>query len=831
MKNGLFKKILPHLIAVAVFLIVALIYCKPAIEGKVLAQHDITHWKGSIQSSVVYKEKHGEYPLWTNSLFSGMPAFQIGYPANNYIPWIAHEIFSLGLPTPIQFFFLACIFFYFLSQVLGVNPYVGIMGALGYAYATYDPVIIAVGHDTKMLSIAYMPALLGSILLIFDKKYWIGAALTALFASVLIAMNHPQIDYYLFLALGIMTIFFAVRWIIRKEFRHLVLAAVFTAGAALIGVLSNAVTLMATYEYQKETIRGGESDLDKAANPKSDNAKTGLDKDYAFSYSMGITEPFVMLVPRMFGGSSDHQEVQEDKSKAIEALQALPKELQQQLPLTYYWGGMTKQGEVGTSGPPYAGAIICFLAILGMFILDNKHKWWLLAAILFSVILSWGSYFEGFNVLLYKYLPFYNKFRAPSMILVIPQLLLPVLAALSLNKIINTQDRKSLWPTAKKGLIATGAVFALLFILYISFDFLSPGDKNILTQVRGMSQPQLYEYVKSFYDGLKQDRKSLMIDDILRSLGFIIAAGFILFLLLRNSLKPIISVWIIAALVMIDLMSVDVKYLNSDNYQDKEENTISFQRTKADDEILADTSYYRVFNVGGDRFSENITSYYYNSVGGYHPAKLTIYADLIQHQLSKQNPEKVLDMLNTKYLIQKNQSGQTAAYQKRETALGPVWFVKGIEYVKDATAEMAALDNFNPKDTAIVQESFKPSIPFAPQYDSAASIHLIKNDNDVITYESNAATNQFAVFSEIYYTGGWKAYVDGKETPIVKVNYVLRGLPLPAGKHQIRFEFKPESYFKGRKITSVFSIILVLLLAAGIFMEWRTSKSLAPKGE
>jgi uncharacterized membrane protein YfhO len=823
MNKGLLGKMFPHIVALIVFLVVALIYCHPVLQGKVINQLDINHWNGAIQQSIIYKETHGQYPLWTNSLFSGMPAFMIGYPANNFVPWLAHNIFTLWLLAPVQFFFLACICFYFLCLALRINPYVSIIGSLAFAYATYDPVIISVGHDTKMWSIAYMPALLASLILIFEKKYWIGAALTALFTSCMIAMNHPQIDYYFFFIAAIMSIYYAVQWIRQKDFSHLFKVVGLTIVAAVIGVLSNAVTLMATYEYQKATIRGGMSAV--ADSTHGTTSQNGLNKDYAFSYSMNISEPFVMMVPRLFGGSSDKEEVSQDKSKAVEVLQTLPPQLQQQLPLAYYWGGMAKPSEM-TSGPPYAGAIICFLAILGMFVLDNKYKWWAAAAILFSIIISWGGYFEGFNILLYKFLPFYNKFRAPSMALVIPQLLLPMLAALCINKIIITPDRKPLFIPFKKGLIATGALFVLLFLMYFSFDFLSTTDKDILSQVRQMNQPQLYEALRSFFDGLKQDRQSLMMGDIFRSLGFIAVAVLLIFFLIKNTIKPALAIAGIGIFILIDLLTVDLKYLNTDNFVDKADNTLAFQTTKADEQILADKSYYRVLNVNGDRFNENRTSYHYNSVGGYHAAKLRIYQDLIDKYLGKQMPDdNILDMLNTKYLIQKNNIGQTQAFQKRETAYGPVWFVKNIKYVKDANEEINALNGMHLKDTAVAQESFKSSIASEPQFDSSASIQLVKNDNDVITYSSNSGSNQFAVFSEIYYPAGWKAYIDGKEAPIVKTDYVLRGLSIPSGKHEIRFEFKPEAYYKGKKITSVASILLLLLLAGGLLLEWRKSNS------
>ncbi len=829
MKSSWFKKLIPHGVAVLIFLVVAFIYCKPVLEGKVVAQHDITHWKGSIQQSLEYQKTHdGKGPLWTNSLFSGMPAFQIGgVPYNNVVPSYVHMIMTLGLPKPVNFFFLACICFYFLCITLRVRTVFGILGALAFAYATYNPIITAVGHDTKMLSIAYMPALLASVILIYEKKYWIGAGFTALFTSVLIIQNHPQIDYYLFLTLGIMTVFYAVRWIKNKEWQHFGLAIVFTIVAGLTGVLTNAVSILSTYEYQKETIRGGARSI-VDSTVKNENASDGLTKDYALSYSMNITEPLIMMVPRMYGGASYAMELKEENSKALENLRTFPNEAQQQVSqyLSFYWGGMAKPGE-SVSGPAYVGAIICVLAILAMFVLDGKHKWWILTAIGITIMMSWGSYFDVLNGFLYKALPLYNKFRAPSMILVVSQMLLPLLAVLGLSKIADTTDKKSLLPGFKKGLIAVAVTFVLLFIIYFMSDFMSGTDNELMKRIKsgGTEAQQWLQIFTSFFDGLREDRKSLMIGDILRSLGFGFVALLLVFLAIRKTISNLVLGIGLLIFVLIDSFTIDVKYLNYESYKDKQENEGSFVKTKSDNEILADKSQFRVFNVTGDAFSENITSYYYNSVGGYHPAKIAIYQELYENKLSRQQPNTyVFNMLNTKYFIQKDRNGQTQAYQKNDSALGNCWLVKNIQYVKDANAEMNSLGNFNPADTAVVQETFKSSIPFEPVADSSATIALVKNDNDVVTYTFNAASNQFAVFSEVYYKSGWKAYIDGKEAPIVKVNYVLRGLAVPAGKHDIRFEFVPNGYIKGRKITSVAQVLLGILLLSVLFMEWRKRK-------
>jgi len=833
MKNDFLKKALPHVAAIAVFIIIALLYCKPALEGKVVNQSDITNWKGAVHQSLEYAKTHdGKGPLWTNSVFSGMPGFQIGgIKMNNDVPWIVHKIMTLSLPEPISFFFLACISFYILCMVLGINSIAAIMGSLAFAYATYNPVIISVGHVTKMLTIAYMPVLLGSVLLIYEKKkYLLGAALTALFTSALIAMNHPQIAYYLFIILGVLTVFYVINWIKQKDFKGLILALGCTLAGALIGLATNAVHLMSTYEFQKETIRGGGSALASTDSTAKHTAKgSGLTREYGMSYSMKISEPLVMFVPRMFGGSSDKLEVNEDKSKAIEELRSMPSELQQQLPPPqFYWGGMTYPGEVGTSGPPYVGAIIIFLAIVAMFVLDYKQKWWLFTAIVLSIMMSWGHFFGAFNDFLFDHLPFYNKFRAPSMILVIPQLLLPLLAALGLSKIIKENADNALWDKYKKALMATGGLFVLLLLIYLTSNFMGYADTETLKQVRSANAQQLPDnikaMIKAFYDGLVSDRKGLMLGDIFRSLGFVLLAAIPIFLLIKKKIKPAITVIAITLFAFIDVIMIDNKYLNSENYMEKEENDNIFTKSATDDAILADKSIYRVFNVSRNPTGDGITSYYYNSVGGYNAAKILIYQDLLERQLSKpQLNMPVLNMLNVKYMIQSGRDGRTGSSQKNEGALGPVWFVNNVAFVKDANAEMSALDNFNPKDTAFIQESFKTQVTL-PVADSSAKINVVKYDNDVNEYKSESATNQFAVFSEVYYTAGWKAYIDNKEVPIVKVDYVLRGLSIPAGKHDIRFEFKPEGFYKGWKITSISSILLLLLIAGGLFGEWYAEK-------
>jgi Bacterial membrane protein YfhO len=497
--------------------------------------------------------------------------------------------------------------------------------------------------------------------------------------------------------------------------------------------------------------------------------------------------------------------------------------------MQYYWGGMTKPGEVGTSGPPYAGAIVCMLAILSFFIKSNKHRWWILGALVLSIMMSWGSYFDGFNGLLYKYLPFYNKFRAPSMIMVVPQLLLSMAAVLSVHHIITTEDKKTLWPAFKQAGIALGGIFVLLFLLYFSFDYLSGADKELQKQVREMNQPQVQDYVKTFYDGLKADRKWLMMLSIFRTFVFMALATGLVFMYVKKVFNGTVLSICLAFFVLLDVGLINHTYLNSDNYQEKENASADFSPSKADLEIQSDKTDFRVLNASN--MQENTTSYFYKSAGGYHPAKLRIYQDLIERQFQgrKDFNLPVLNMLNVKYLLQKDRAGVTQQYQKNADALGSCWLVKQVIFVKDADAEMKALDKFNPRDTAYVQETFKAAVPFMPQADSTAAVTLVKNDNDKINYSFTAATNQFAVFSEIYYKGGWRAFIDGKESPIVKVNYVLRGLAVPAGKHDIEFRFEPQGYVTGKKLAFAGLLVCLLLLVLWALGYYRASKKQSTK--
>lgn len=832
-----FKAALPHLIAVAIFLLVAIIFCKPALEGKVVYQHDLQGWRGMVQQSLDFKEKHGVYPLWTNSLFSGMPAYQIMMEGTHKLSMgYVGYLMGAGLPQPINFFFLACICFYFLCIVLRINPWLGIMGGLAYAYSTYDPVIIMVGHVTKMASMAYAPAVIGAFLLILQKKYFTGAALLTLFSFFMISQNHVQIVYYTLLIAIAIAIAYAIKSFKEKELAHLFKSGAIAIISGVIGLAACSITLLPTYEYAKDTMRGGRSELTDTSANKANKTVGGLDKDYAFNWSYGIDETLTLAVPGIFGGSSGGELT--EKSKTAQALseQGLPDETAAQIArsLPTYWGP-----QPSTSGPVYVGAIICVLFIFGMFYLKGSDKWWIFGITVFAILLAWGSSFKAFNYFIFDYMPGYKKFRAPTMALVIPQLTMPLLAALALQKLLWGSDTKEyIFKKFKQASIATAALAGLLILLYFSFGYSGKSDsaikenytQNMLMSLSQGQQPspqmqaQAAEFGKAIISGLTADRKAMYGADLLRSLLFMAAACLLIFLFSRGKLKALHVAIAMLVLVAADLIPVGKRYLNENNFVEKTNIEEEFAPTAADKMIMQDPNYknIRVFNTD-DPFNNAKPSYRFNSVGGYNPAKLAIYQDLIERQLSRGNMA-VFNMLNTKYfVVQDPQTGQPVA-QLNNGALGNVWFVKHVQVVPNADAEMKALDQFNPLDTAFVDKRYESLLKDKPQFDSTAQIRMIENLNDTVRYEYSAATAQFAVFSEVYYNNGWNAYLDGNKVPYVRTNYVLRGMSLPAGKHKVEFRFEPKAYKQGNSLALWSSIIGFALLALALFMNWKHKK-------
>ena len=818
-RKDLFWRAFPHLVAIFVFLAVAAVYCRPIFSGKVLEQEDVMQWQGMAHNSFEYKETHGHFPLWSNGMFSGMPAFQIAMDSQSVsIPNLFYNLFTLYLKKPASFFFLACICFYFLTLVLRINPYIGIIGGLAYAYATYNAVIVAVGHDTKMQTIALIPGVIGALILICEKKYWVGMVLTTLFTALMISFNHIQIIYYtMIIACGLL-LGYGIPWMRRGESRLLLRTVALALGAAVVGILCNAVALFTTFDSSKETIRGG-SEL---ADAQSNYTQNGLSEQSAFDFSMYKLEPFVMLVPNIYGGSTELQ-LPASKSRAVRALNKMPESLAAVVGENgprYYWGGV---GEF-FSGPPYVGAIIILLSIIGFFILDSRHKWWILPVCLVTIAMSWGGYFQWFNSFLLKYLPLYNKFRGPSMILVVPTFLFCMMAVLSLQKILVMEDRKALWGRFGWGLLAMAGVFILLAALYFNFSYSSDWETELLRKAAAHGKSAV-AYMTDFVQGLRADRQQLFGQSILRALILTVAVALTIAFYLQKRLRPAVLLGIVGVLAFVDVFSMDLNYLNTDNYKASGEYQQNFAATDADREIMADKGYFRVFDLR-DSMSNALTygamtAYFHNSIGGYHAARLKIYEDLINRQLFNfPNCAPVINMLNTKYIIQPASGGGDTVV--RNTGwLGPVWFVRGVRFEPTAGAVMNALNHFHPKDTAILFSQDSSKVAFDATTDTTGFIKLIKNDNDVVTYRCESPYRRFAVFSEVFYKRGWRAWVDDKEEPIIRTNYVLRGLSVPKGRHIIRFIFRPLSYYLGRQMQWMASIIFLLMAVGAVIVYVR----------
>ena len=855
MKNFNWKAILPHFVAILTFLILSIFYCKPAMEGKIVEQHDVQQWKAMSHQSFVYKEKHGHFPLWTNSMFGGMPAYQIvigtkedtySYVNINYI----NQCLTLGLPKPVYYLFLCCLGFYFLCVVMGVNPWLSIAGGIAYAYCSYDPILITAGHDTKLVSIAYVPAILASIQLIFKKKYWIGGIALIISATGLFYQSHQQIAYYLLLMSLFMFIPFLIKTITEKDYKHLGYCLLLNIVCAIIPLFLVSNSYLPTYEYSKETMRGGGSGLTLGKNETKNKTDGGLDKDYAFKWSYGIGETMTLAVPNAYGGGSSTS-LGED-SKVANLLQNSPEIPQQAMQQLYqaasaYWGD-----QPGTSGPVYLGAFICLLGLSGFILSTNKNKWWLLAITLFGIVLAWGKSLESVNYFLFDYMPFYKKFRAPSMALVMPQLSVSLMALIFINDfLIKFETAKEIAKEEKEKFLKSFLIIAASFAgLLIAF-YLLAGYSNSNTLALRKSLENAFKsndgFIRSYISALIDDRKSLYLNDMLRSLGIILVAVGALFAYSKKFIKTPIVISLFILLAIIDLLPVGRRYFNENNFVDGDTYEQNFQKFNADLQLEKDTSFYRILNLAafngnsfsidlGNSFNDAMASYHHNTIGGYHPAKLSRYNDLIENQIYKNiqawggNPNAkdsfpVLNMLNMKYVIVPDQKDpkQTMAVPN-PYASGNCWLVKEVKFVKDVNEEMASLDHFNPNNTAFTNESNKSIVGNQPSFDSTASIHFIQNDNDYIKYESNAASNQFAVFSEIYYSQGWNAYIDGKKVDYCKVNYVLRGMPIPAGKHLIEFKFDPYLLSLGEQLSKIAGYLSVLLVLLFGFLEWKDYK-------
>lgn len=813
------KYFIPHLVSIAILLLIAIVYTYPALTGQVIAQHDITQWKGMAQDAFNYKAQHGNFPFWNKNLFSGMPNYQIAFDGKSTNFMINfHQIFTLGLPKPTSMFFLASLCFYILSVTLGLNNFVRVLVSIAFAYCTYDPVIFSAGHESKFFALATLPALIAGILLIFKGKYWIGLITTALFTMMEISNNHFQITYYGLLIIACITASYSIHWIQQGKFKHMAIALTLSFVAGLIGLGNTGPLIPATAEYAKYTTRGGKAiDINKESGNASEIQHTkGLDNTYAFMWSMHKAEPLQLMMPNAFGASSSNTFA--DKESFAEKLSntGIPPQgiaqLSQMLP--QYWGGLES-----TSGPVYIGTLIALLAIIG-FVVVKKHRWWLLAATLLGIILSWGKYF-GINDFLFNYLPLYNKFRAPSMALVIPQITLPITAGLSLQTLF---FNKHISPVTfveqhfKKIVYTLGITIGVLLLIYFMNDYNALLDEQ-LKQMFANPQAGGEAVGNSVVNALKSERKDLFFNGIIRVMLFAAMTIGALWLFMKRKASAVVVLVVLTVVSTIDLFAIGKQYLPNDSFSDPiVVNENAFRPQSFDTEIMKDKDpHFRVLNLqDGDPFQNASTSYYHRSIGGYHAAKLSIYQDLIQSQFADSLNPNIINMLDVRYIV-------TNKHQvvPNPLALGAAWFVKHIEYVPTAAAELNSLRKFDAKTTAIVQEQYRQTIGNAPTYDSSATIALQKYDNDEIIYKTSAKSNQFAVLSEIYYPAGWNAYLNGKKVDYVKTNYVLRGIAIPAGQHELVFKFEPSSIQMGNTIMLISNILFYLCFIPMLWVSYK----------
>jgi Bacterial membrane protein YfhO len=833
MKKSWLKKITPHIIAVVIFVVLGFVYCSPVIQGETVNQSDMVQVKGMSKEAVDFYNKTGEHPLWSNSMFCGMPTYlTFTGPSANLMQY-PDKIYSLFLPSPVNMLFIAMLGFYILLCILEFDYLVCLFGAIAYGFSSFNVILINAGHVTEMMSMAFMAPVIGSMILTYRGKYLLGGTLTALFGGLLLYNNHLQITYYtLILATCLSVGYFVHSWQ-EKKLKSFFIATAILIGAAILAALPATDNLLITKQYSKYSIRDSQSQLN-LENNDNQVSHGGLDIDYAFDWSLGKLETLSIIVPNIYAGSVPPNYVDNSSVyKTISAAGAAPQQAEQAagqiVQSGAYWGP-----QPGTEAV-YFGAIICFLFVLSLFLVKSWHKWWLLAVTVIAVIMSWGKNFPAINDFLFYHLPLYNKFRSPSMILVIPQVTFVLLAAWALQEIFSGRLKKDeMWKAVKRALYITGGVIIIIG-LGILLDYKGAND-DALAQMIGNA-----DLGQKIISALREDRASMMHSDAIRSFIFILIAVGVLWAYIKGKIKWAPMIIILGLVMLIDLWQVDKRYLNENSFTD--DIAQNFQASPAEQQIMQDTDpYYRVLNlsVGMNQIfnGDALTSYYLKSIGGYSPAKLWRYQDLIDFQLNPaierifnilQNAKSmdsslmnvftsspVLNMLNTKYFIINPQ----AAPVKNPDALGNAWFIKNIDWVPNANKEMSSLNNIDPGTTVVINQEYKNKLNgLIPEEDSSASIKLTQYGLNELKYASDNSKEGFGVFSDIYYPAGWKAYIDGKEVPIIRVNYLLRGLVIPAGKHDIDFKFHPDTYFLGQKISFISSLLIIVILTLALIKE------------
>jgi hypothetical protein len=818
-----FKKLLPHLIVLIGFVVLVLSFVSPVLSGKTLRQHDAVQGAGSYREVVQYHEKTGEWPWWTNSMFGGMPAYFVGgHHEGSIFTKIGHNYNPLPGGNVGNLLLWCLIGAYILFVSLKMDYWLAVLGAIGYAFATLNILWIEAGHAFKVYSLAFAPMMIAGVLLAFKDKKMIGALLFAFALGLEINANHPQINYYTVIGLGIIVAIEIVKAIRNKEIKNIIYSLIFIGAGGVLGVAGNSSKLWTTYEYSKASTRS------KSELTAKNTISGGLDRDYAFSGSLAPLETFTFLIPRFMGGASSGEF--NIKSETFQKLSGMTEQITDPRQIPSYWGD---QGIM--TGSLYAGAIVIFLFILGLFVAENRFKLSFTIISIFFLLLSWGKNVPVFSDLMFDYFPMYNKFRDVKMILSLQQLFMIGVGVFGIKTII---DKQLTWDAIKKKFFITLGltagiclIFALIPSLFLSFTNENESQMNI----------QILQVIQ-------EGRESLLKADAWRSIFFILLAAATVWAFVTNKIKTNVLMIALAVLLTLDLYLVDKRYLNKDEFVPKiTSSTELFQATPADTEILTDKSLgYRVVDLTGGIFSDARPSFFHKSIGGYHGAKMRHYQEVVDNHLGKQvddfikelqkenqtldainiamGKQKILNMFNTKYIIV-NPEGKPLV---NNYALGSAWFVDNPKIVANADEEMKELGTFDPQKTVLIDKRYEEFVKDKNmQADTSAKIKMTEYEPNKLVYEYDSKTEQVAVFSEVYYNGNkdWISTVNGKETPHFRANYLFRAMVIPAGKHKVEFKFAPPAIATGYKIDVAASILLILGLIGVVFMEFRKSKN------
>ena len=815
MKKINFKEdVMPHGFAVIVFLIVTIFFFNPVFfDNRSISQHDIQEWAGSSKALRDYRDQTGKEGLWASSMFSGMPAYLINLDWDDGVIVGMKKVMSLFLPHPIANIFLAFISFYILLLSFRVRPYLAIAGALAFGLSSYMIIGLSAGHNARIGAIAFMPLVIAGIHLAFSEKRIPGFGVTAAGLALHLRESHLQITYYLILIVlgyGLMQLIMALR---EKQLNNFFRSLVVLVPAAVIAAATFFGQFWAVKEYEYFSTRGP-SELTK---PGQASVSKGLTKEYAFAYNYGIYEPMTLLLPQFYGGSSAKAFGTDQNSESYKALvQSGDNNLANQLInfTSEYWGPQDFTG-----GPYYGGAIIVFLFVIGIIFAERKYVWWLVSVGALGVMLSWGSSFPSFNYFMFDYFPGINKFRSVNFALIMILFAMPLLGMLGLERVLSENQTKQVKMKLVIAFGATGGLCLLLLAFAGMGSFMKEGDAQLPAW---------------FLSALTSDREGLFRDDALRSLCFIFSIFILLYLNIPKKISPLVFHGFLILMITMDLSLVDKRYFTSENYQRKRDNSTA-TATAADEVILQDKSYYRVYNLQSS-MSEANTSYFHNSLGGYHGAKIRRYQDLYDSGIYPQTRSLIsdlqagktdfarfglLNMLNAKYLTFGPEANNIIP---NDAANGPAWFVKQIQSVNSPNEELSQVTKVNTYDVAVIDQSKFKVQQTHIGYDSLSAIILIEHKPDYLKYESQSSQPGLAVFSEIYYPKGWIAAMDGKETTILRANYVLRALEIPAGKHIIEFRFDPKPYVIGNKVTMASSYILLILVLGSIGWSLRETK-------